>query len=1290
MPSEQEEKISVVDAWNKSRSGAWAGRGFHYQHLISTLILIHQWTGLAPSGYLVPEGLEDCVVELPDCELWMQIKSRKEGVFGNTEVQQIYSSIEAKVAKIKGKTKRNISVVLEQPCTGLKKIDLNQIFENKNKEVYVCASPGDECVTLITTRLDTAEIIAEGIVSDLYKLVASVSEENASLSFDRRRRISTTEVERRIFERLEAEDPSAIDRALAVGVIEPIDFNNPINEPAFYQGVKVAPGHVAAGLVFDRPIDRKNVTRILRQQRHVLVCGPSGAGKSALLWSSANDLASQLRWYQVTGRAVAADAETIIRFLRARRPAEISPIGLAFDEVSSANSDLWDVLVQELRSFPSVYFVGSIRKEDVGLIANQADTEFIEISMNEKLAESVWRKLRAENLTSWGHWREPFEQSENLMLEYVHLLTQGKRLAFVIEDQVRQRQKEGRHEELAIIRSTSAICARGGEVQASKLFDLLDIKPESASQALVRLIDEHLVREARPGVMGGLHVLRSQALCETSHDQIVFFPTASLWKSLLATTNETLPRVIQSILIEVPDEDENSILYNLAELLSSSQDIDVWTSILTGLGLATLERKVSSFIRILEQHDVQRAQWSLASMFSDPQIDIPDLTMFEQWQYLRDAILAFRALPTNDLRHKCVEQLPEESSVPSCQDLRQANKLLSCLAPICGGKPVQITISPTFVGDEEYDIKESATFLSTAYLISSKMAKNFVDGLGGEQILFNWFKSQIPWVTRPEIDPTGEHGRTVRSDMYYVVEHDQQDPHKTVCDICEMLIAISPESDAAASDAVTPLGSPITVGDYQPWSKNMPRKNIAAKTRVAWNVAFRQILLARSASYSLTDYTRLMADLVRRTEKVFRSSSEKWIKGKSITNAHALAEEINQIIQAVNSIAYTTPEKPAHEMTRPAANAGEDDSLGALLTGVLGNLLRRMNKIPAEEKPKPAASFAGSLAMQARDHEQSTIWRANPNPPLRELNALGDRLEDVACILHEFAYDNSQPSIQRIVGFAKKGSLGKAIRSAAQRCRLLAEQRFNRKLKSLESSLKEKGWRATCWTRQLDEIDSVYWPAREVAISVDIQNFETDATYIDNAFSLGQQHLDEGWRYRVVPVINGFIVAPLALLPSSNVPLPDQDFTEEWQQYIDYPFLSSQFTQRFDEALAACVQLSAIVTCCNLEQLHQEEDDAISHAIDAFQRNRDFISEVAENTDSEYLVWAYDYLKQTWNQVIDEFEAAKAGRSIAQPLCMAPHLALTGQADGQPSEIAAMRILILQAECLNEVQISLS
>ncbi len=420
-------KLPELDMWRDSRSGAWAGRGFHYQHMVSALILVRQWAGLAPPGYLVPEGFEDCVVESSDRRIWIQIKSCNDATFRDAEVRKILTTVDGKVAKFRNGTDIRAAVILEKPRTTRVDTDISRLFDDEDRRIFVCGAPGDDIVRLLLTEFEIAEVIAEGLASELYRLVADAAADNASLPFDKRRRIPTTEVERRIFERLEAEDPSAIDCALLSAALEPVDFTSPIDEPDFYRGVKVKAGHVAAHLVLDRPKDVNNVLNAFWQRRHVLVSGPSGAGKSALVWLATTVIAGHLRWFQITGMATAAHAEAIIRFVRARRPTEMSPIGLVFDEVGSANSDLWDVLVRELRGLPAVYFLGSVRQEDVNLVANHSDTEFIPVMLDENLAHTIWEKLSAGHHTNWTHWREPFEQSEGLMLEYVHLLTQGKR-----------------------------------------------------------------------------------------------------------------------------------------------------------------------------------------------------------------------------------------------------------------------------------------------------------------------------------------------------------------------------------------------------------------------------------------------------------------------------------------------------------------------------------------------------------------------------------------------------------------------------------------------------------------------------------------------------------------------------------------------------------------------------------------------------------------------------------------------------------------------------------------------
>lgn len=1277
---------NAIELWKNTRSGAWAGRGFNFQHLITTLILLRQWAGQIPSGFVVPEGLEDCVVELCDCDIWIQIKSRETGKFSDTEIQQYLNDVDAKTSGSKQKKPIQPLVILECAKSSEKDNGICGLFAESPESFAHCSSPGDESVDLLSKTLKTAPIISDGIVSDLYRFVARISLENATRPYDQRRRISTSEIERRIFERLEAEDSSAIDAALLSGALEPVDFSVSIDESGFYLGVKVRPGHIKSELVLDRPDDREKIIYALAKRRQVLVSGPSGAGKSALMWLSASALAGQFRWYQISGGATVSDANEIVRFIRSRIPSKISPIGLAFDEIGSNNGDLWNHLANELRGLPDVYLLGSVRQEDIEIITNRSDVEFININLNERLAEALWEKLQADRETDWKHWREPFEQSDGLMLEYVHLLTQGKRLNSVIEDQVRQRERENRQDELAIIRSTSVLYAYDGEVEFGKLAELLSIKPEHAALSLKRLIDEHLVKESRPGVLGGLHMLRSAALKTASHDETVFLTNDTLWKALPALTIDTYPRVVQAVLADAAGELETTTLQRLAEILGNSDDIDVWVAVLTGLGLATLERSATTFISQLESNGIERAHWSLASMFAVAEVDTPDFPELEGWSKLHEAILTFRDLPTHDLRLTCLELIPEGTSLPPCRSLSRANKLLSCLVPILGGQAIQLAVTPEFEGKGEQDIHEVAAVLSTAYLVSPEIAENLVQAFGGEQILFDWFSAQSPWSTKPIVKLDDTHGRTVRSDRYYITDNEEIDIHETVCDICETLIALSPASNAAASDAIDPMGGPIIVENLRPWSKNMPRKNIPGKARIAWNIAFQQILLARSNSNSLTDYSHQMDELVVRTEKVFRSITEKWIKGKSIPNAELIATEVSEIINAVNSLRHVTPEKPSSIMTKPAKDAGKEDDLGALLVGVLGNLLTRLSKIFEDGGIKALATFAGGLASDANGYLHSDIWRALPHPPRHHLKSLATRLGDLSCILHELAYDHDQTSIQRITKAARKSNIGKAIQTSARYCRNTANQRFRKRLHLVESELGNIGWCAKCCSRPENKGDSPFWPAREVAILVELTDFEADGCYVDDCLTVGKNHFNDQWFFRIVPLLNGQVLSDMALRPSSVLPTPDPEFSSNWKGHIDAPFFSAKSLSIFDAAVNACIRVSSALACCNPKFLHHEEEEFISTAIETFEQNSVLFAELGERTKLDSLLLAHEHLRQIWGEVCKEFDHASAGKRAEEPLCMNSFDVLNGSINDQLSEFGAIRVLLLQDECMGKFE----
>ena len=340
-----------------------------------------------------------------------------------------------------------------------------------------------------------------------------------------------------------------------------------------------------------------------------------------------------------------------------------------------------------------------------------------------------------------------------------------------------------------------------------------------------------------------------------------------------------------------------------------------------------------------------------------------------------------------------------------------------------------------------------------------------------------------------------------------------------------------------------------------------------------------------------------------------------------------------------------------------------------------------MSKIPAESGAKTAAVFAGNLAAQAKEHGGSAIWRTASYPPLSELSALADRLRDIACILHEIAHDDTPAAITAMVKAARKGVMEKAIRSAGSHCRSLAEKRFRERLRGLEKALRERGWAVKCWTRTIDENDSIYWPPMEVAILVKIRDFVTDAGYIEACLSVGQERLGQDWRFRIVPTINGQVVPELALLPSSQMLLPDLNFAQEWRPHINLPFLSSELSEAFDAAITACTQISAIINCRALTHLHSEEEDVLSRVIEMFKRNREIVAASAETAGLEEFNEALAYLDKTFDQIVDEIEAAKSGKTSEIPFCMNTYHAISGEENEKVNELAAIKIILRQAEC---------
>src|SRR5690606_37976832 len=149
-------------------------------------------------------------------------------------------------------------------------------------------------------------------------------------------------------------------------------------------------------------------------------------------------------------------------------------------------------------------------------------------------------------------WREPFEQSNGLLLEFTHLVTQGKRLEAVLRDQVRQRLTEHRDDELLILQAVSFASRFGATLSVERLRERTRLTMPSFARAMNRPVEEHAVRWIGEHRIGGLHEIRSRHLDTLGRETLRADEAQSLQPCGAAIDYGDLARFVLQALRELP------------------------------------------------------------------------------------------------------------------------------------------------------------------------------------------------------------------------------------------------------------------------------------------------------------------------------------------------------------------------------------------------------------------------------------------------------------------------------------------------------------------------------------------------------------------------------------------------------------------------------------------------------------------------------------------------------------------------------------------------------------------
>lgn len=315
-------------------------------------------------------------------------------------------------------------------------------------------------------------------------------------------------------------DLDALEEAVKAGVCEPVDFLTPSPQDArgFYEGVSVLPGHIAAGLDVVRPEESQAVLDALGSRGQVVIAGPSGSGKSALLWRCARLIEAGPQLLRVLRVETSSDAELLFRHVQRARPTEQNRVVVCVDDLGRARTSAWAEARDRLLGIPGVRIMAAARQEDLTASLSRGAV-IVDARLTPSAAAEVYQAVRASWIAVEMAHEEAVARADGLLMEFLALVTTGRRLREVLAEQVDRLGEDQRQVDRELLRLVCATHALGFETVSDNVPTSLGRSAGEVEGALRRLLDEHMITHIGVGGLRGLHDLRTEVLLELLHAQ---------------------------------------------------------------------------------------------------------------------------------------------------------------------------------------------------------------------------------------------------------------------------------------------------------------------------------------------------------------------------------------------------------------------------------------------------------------------------------------------------------------------------------------------------------------------------------------------------------------------------------------------------------------------------------------------------------------------------------------------------------------------------------------------------
>ena len=1193
--------------WRDGRPGPWAGRGFHFQEAVGAWLAAKVAAGSIRADAVVPEGLED--MSLEGEEPWhVQVKSRGEHLGPFPASKAAKHILDAwKRHDVRDEAGSSLLVVLERgvraepPSADLEKTlaeslsDGSRLLGRLGAEGERRGVAGSDIDRLLSSTvlvvISWNEIVAEtvsllgrlveippagllSVANQLRVVVADASDCNAARDYGGRRVLGLTELVGTIERMAELVDSAWLNAAVKAGVCETLEYG--YQEPSddsgrFYEGEATQPFHVASGLVVHRPDVIGEISSGLEERSAVVITGPSGVGKSAVLWTLPRELPGVL-WCRVR-RLADEDVPLIVRLARSYLALPFSRVGFLVDSAGTGDFAGWARLRAEAAAVPGMLVVATARGEDLMTLGDLAECATVAVRLDEHAAETIHTGLVRRGATDAAHWREAFDQSGGLTLEFAHMLTRGQRLRDVIDGQIRRRIQEGRHHELEVLALASVANRWSAAVSTSDVARASGLSDFELREALERLDAEHLVVE-RNGRVEGLHRLRSTAICEAVHELPPPVLGETIGKVVPLVPTSQLHRFIAAMLSDNPDARGVVIEAACGEALESGRV----AAYLQGLRLADFRHQANRWNEIAEQHSIPIAVRPMLFAFAVVKIAPPGVfpdEVKEAWE----AMVATTGRASRDELLVVVGRSGIARLVTSTSDIRKATQLLAVLADADAGLAAAIAAAiadePTLASAlQEAPLKALADCVAAAYDAAPSLALSLMEAIGGETAVIQRIRADNPWITRLEVQE-GDGGLVGLARFLYVSDSLQSDPDEEAHRLGRTLLRCLPRIRSVDVQAVLPGDKELAIGGDVRGVSRIRRENDRATPGVAWVQARTRIAVALLAE---ADTARLAAALPMLSEAADLVRQV----GTAAVTGRPPDRNCDQRIRALHHSGRNL--RPPYGQARIGDTAILEqktpdlkDDLYGLVVSITGNVIPRFLRGPSGYR-ELAAYIAGTVIGKELDGVISEPWQLvgiSGHP--RSLDDLRTALENLCEVVDELANDGADT--ERIRRSALAGASAQALRRAAETCRRAKTRRQQKRRQEVQAACQATGLRANVF-------DSAHGLATtiEYRVSVELGSlFEWRGAVEELEAALRpNQRADE--TYLFVPLRHNRPVPGQAMkLIFSLWSDPNPDGLDK----LPDPH-SSELADTFDQAQRPLQQLSGIC-CLRAEQRTQDK-----------------------------------------------------------------------------------------------------